>query len=551
MAEPFEFSEIQADHILDMQLRRLTRLARTDLEEETRRACARRSSSSRRSSTTRAAQRRHQATRSPRSRTSSPRPACARSTFDDGDIDIEDLIDDEELVVVMTAGQYVKTVAADTFRTQGRGGRGVARRQAERRGLRHVIFTTAHAYLLFFSNRGQVYRLKAHEIPSMSAPPRACRSSTCCRCSPTSTSRRSSTPATTRRTVPVLRHQERHGQEDHVQRLRLEPPRRPDRHQPARRRRAGAGHRDQRQRRHLHGEPQRHDDPLQRGRRAAHGSRRRRCARHEAASRRRSCRLGRRRPRRHRHLDHHRRRLRQAHAARQVQPSGPRRPGRRGIKLTGKKGAVVAAFMVGLDDEIVAVSNDGVTIRMAVREHLLAGSRRHGRQGDEHRRRRRRRFRRARSSLPTTPESLPPRASAPHSRSSRSSSEHRRREWAMARAVGDRGQAAMLLIVVASVMFLMTHDGVGRARRSTWSSARVRRPPPMPLPWRRSTVAGPAAEVLAARHGAELVSWVRGPARRGDGGGAPRRCLCDGSRHECAVTRLTGPRSAACVHLPR
>ena len=40
----------------------------------------------------------------------------------------------------------------------------------------------------------------------------------------------------------------------------------------------------------------------------------------------------------------------------------------RGIKLTGKKGAVVAAFMVGLDDEIVAVSNSGVTIRMAVRE---------------------------------------------------------------------------------------------------------------------------------------------------------------------------------------
>ena len=68
--------------------------------------------------------------------------------------------------------------------------------------------------------------------------------------------------------------------------------------------------------------------------------------------------------------------------------------GVRGIKLTGKKGHVVAAFMVGLDDEIVAVSSGGVTIRMEVREISLAGPRRHRRAHHEPRRRPDRRLRR-------------------------------------------------------------------------------------------------------------------------------------------------------------
>ena len=83
-----------------------------------------------------------------------------------GDLDIEDLIDDEDLVVTMSHKGYVKTVAADTFRVQGRGGRGVAgAKLKDEDWVNHIIHTTAHAYLLFFSNRGRVYRLKAHEIP--------------------------------------------------------------------------------------------------------------------------------------------------------------------------------------------------------------------------------------------------------------------------------------------------------------------------------------------------------------------------------------------------
>ena len=87
-------------------------------------------------------------------------------TLDAGDMSIEDLVDDKELVVVMTEAQYVKAVPAAAFKTQGRGGRGVSGGKLKADDfVRHVIFTTAHAHLLFFSNRGKVYRLRALDIP--------------------------------------------------------------------------------------------------------------------------------------------------------------------------------------------------------------------------------------------------------------------------------------------------------------------------------------------------------------------------------------------------
>jgi DNA gyrase subunit A len=61
---------------------------------------------------------------------------------------------------------YVKTVPVDQFRTQGRGGRGVrGGNLRDEDYVEHLLTTTAHSYLLFFSNRGRVYRLRAHEIP--------------------------------------------------------------------------------------------------------------------------------------------------------------------------------------------------------------------------------------------------------------------------------------------------------------------------------------------------------------------------------------------------
>src|SRR4029077_4835501 len=62
--------------------------------------------------------------------------------------------------------QYVKSVSANSFKVQGRGGRGVSGAKLKAEDMvRHVNFTTAHAYLLFFSNRGRVYRLRAMDIP--------------------------------------------------------------------------------------------------------------------------------------------------------------------------------------------------------------------------------------------------------------------------------------------------------------------------------------------------------------------------------------------------
>jgi DNA gyrase subunit A len=165
MAEPFEFSEVQADHILDMTLARLTRLARSSLEEEL--------------ASLRAEIAELEAILSDEGklrgvisdeltaiRDEFAEPRRSIVTFDVGDLDIEDLIDDEDLVVTMTAKGYVKTVSADAFRTQGRGGRGVAgTKLRDEDYVNHIIHTSAHAYLLFFSNLGRVYRLKAHEIP--------------------------------------------------------------------------------------------------------------------------------------------------------------------------------------------------------------------------------------------------------------------------------------------------------------------------------------------------------------------------------------------------
>jgi DNA gyrase subunit A len=167
MAAPFEFSEVQANHILDMTLGRLTRLGRAELEDEL-------------------AKLREQIIELEailaddarlrgviRDELAQVRDTFANDrrselTFDPGDLDIEDLIDDEDVVVTLSNAGYIKNVAIDAFRTQGRGGRGVAGTKLKDDDfVSHVLHTTAHSYLLFFSNLGRVYRLKAHEIPLM------------------------------------------------------------------------------------------------------------------------------------------------------------------------------------------------------------------------------------------------------------------------------------------------------------------------------------------------------------------------------------------------
>ncbi len=84
----------------------------------------------------------------------------------DGDLSMEDLIPDEDLVVSITRGGYAKRTRADQYRTQRRGGKGV--RGASLRGddvVQHFISTTNHHWLLFFTTAGRVYRTKAYNLP--------------------------------------------------------------------------------------------------------------------------------------------------------------------------------------------------------------------------------------------------------------------------------------------------------------------------------------------------------------------------------------------------
>ena len=165
MEEPFEFTEVQAVDILDMQLRQLTRLSRIDLEtelEDVRGTIAELEAILADDALLRQVIREELLA----IRDAFATERVCEITFDSGEMSIEDLVDDKELVVVMTEAQYVKAVSASSFKSQGRGGRGVSGGKLKADDIvRHVIFTTAHAHLLFFSNRGKVYRLRALEIP--------------------------------------------------------------------------------------------------------------------------------------------------------------------------------------------------------------------------------------------------------------------------------------------------------------------------------------------------------------------------------------------------
>ena len=168
MAEPFEFSEIQANHILDMPLSRLTRLGRADIEKE---MAELREAIADLEAILNDDGRMRQVIKDQLSEVKDEVADERRSELmhDPGEIDIEDLIDDEDLVFTMSAGGYVKTMSIDEFRTQSRGGRGVTGANLKDDDyVVNMIHTTAHAYLLFFSNRGKVYRLKAHQIPMTS-----------------------------------------------------------------------------------------------------------------------------------------------------------------------------------------------------------------------------------------------------------------------------------------------------------------------------------------------------------------------------------------------
>ena len=86
--------------------------------------------------------------------------------FDASEISLEDLIPDENVIIAMTKLGYIKRMTTDNFKSQGRGGKGVKGMQTLADDyIEELLMTSTHHYLMFFTNKGKVYRLKAYEIP--------------------------------------------------------------------------------------------------------------------------------------------------------------------------------------------------------------------------------------------------------------------------------------------------------------------------------------------------------------------------------------------------
>ena len=165
LMERFELSDAQAQAIVDMRLRTLTGLEREKLEAEYKELMAR--------------IRRLEAILADRNLllrvireeilAISEKYGDERKTaigFDEFDISMEDMIPNENTVITMTKLGYIKRMTVDNFRSQNRGGKGIKGMQTiEDDYIDELLMTTTHHYLMFFTNMGKVYRLKAYEIP--------------------------------------------------------------------------------------------------------------------------------------------------------------------------------------------------------------------------------------------------------------------------------------------------------------------------------------------------------------------------------------------------
>ncbi|HLN61909.1 MAG TPA: DNA gyrase subunit A [Symbiobacteriaceae bacterium] len=164
----FGFSEIQAQHILDMQLRRLTALEREKLQDEynelmDRIAYFRAILASEKMQYDIIKQELSDI----KKKFADPRRT--KIMAEEGDIDVEDLIAEEDVVITISHTGYIKRVPVSTYRAQRRGGRGVqGAGTKEEDFIEHLFITTTHHYLMFFTDRGRVFRIKCHELPEAS-----------------------------------------------------------------------------------------------------------------------------------------------------------------------------------------------------------------------------------------------------------------------------------------------------------------------------------------------------------------------------------------------
>ena len=174
LMKTFKLSQIQADAILEMRLQRLTALEREKIDDEYKALLK---------DIARYKEMLADAT--------SPRPQLIMASIKDdllamkeryGDarrtkitgkeaeeFEAEDLIPDTDVVITLTRNTYTKRQPLETYRVQRRGGRGVAGMATrEEDVVEHIAVTTNHAFLLFFTTRGKVYRIKAHDVPEAS-----------------------------------------------------------------------------------------------------------------------------------------------------------------------------------------------------------------------------------------------------------------------------------------------------------------------------------------------------------------------------------------------
>ncbi len=165
LVRTFTLSEIQANHILDMPLRRLTRLAREELDKEHADLLERIAYLT---SVLDDPVKLRGVIKDELAEIRKKHADGRRTTVkaDDGDFDAEDLIAEEDVIITVSRAGYVKRLPVDAFKKQGRGGKGVrGQNLKEEDVVKHVFTTTTHHWMLFFTTKGRVYRVKAHEIP--------------------------------------------------------------------------------------------------------------------------------------------------------------------------------------------------------------------------------------------------------------------------------------------------------------------------------------------------------------------------------------------------
>jgi DNA gyrase subunit A len=165
LIELLEIDEIQANAILEMQLRRLAALERQKIIDEYEDLMAKIADLT---AILASPQRQRQIVNEELAAIVERYGDERRSQLVpfDGDMSIEDLIAEEEMVVTITHGGYVKRTRTDLYRSQRRGGKGVRGAQLKQDDIvDHFFVTTTHHWLLFFTNAGRVYRVKAYELP--------------------------------------------------------------------------------------------------------------------------------------------------------------------------------------------------------------------------------------------------------------------------------------------------------------------------------------------------------------------------------------------------